>query len=79
MAKSGHVRLWPLCPVSELGCVGLCGAVCVCGLNGHIYIWAVLLHSLQCVIYSVEMGFRVSLGCVLCVLGVMRSGVLNSG
>ena len=38
MAKLGYVRLSPLCPVSELGCVGLCGAVCVCGLNGHIYI-----------------------------------------
>ena len=26
--------------------------------------WAVLLHSLSYVIYSVEMGFRVFLGCV---------------
>ena len=34
----------------------------------YVY-WAVLLHSLLCVIYSVEMGFRVFLGCVLCVLG----------
>ena len=44
----------------------------------YIY-WAVLLHSLLCVIYSVGIGFRVFLGCVLCILGVMRYGVLISG
>ena len=52
--------------LSESGYAGLCMAVTLMAL--YIY-WAVLLHSLLCVIYSVEMGFRVFLGCVLCVLG----------
>ena len=52
--------------LSELGCARLCKAVTLMAL--YVY-WAVLLHSLLCVIYSVGMGFRVFLGCVLCVLG----------
>ena len=76
MAKLGCVRLWPLCPVSELGCAGLCVSVAL--MATYIY-WAVLLHSLLCVIYSVGIGFRVFLGCVLCILGVMRYGVLILG
>ena len=75
MAKLGYVRLSPLCPVSELGCAGLCVSVAL--MATYIY-WAVLLHSLLCVIYSVGMGFRMSLGCVLCILGVMRYGVLTA-
>ena len=76
MAKLSCVRLWPLCPVSELGCAGLCVSVAVMAI--YIY-WVVLLHSLLCVIYSVGIGFRVFLGCVLCILGVMRYGVLILG
>ena len=44
------------------------GALAVALMALYVY-WAVLLHSFLCVIYSVEMGFRVFLGCVLCVLG----------
>ena len=51
------------------------GYVSVALMAIYIY-WAMLLRSILCVIYSVEMGFRVSLGYVLCVLGVMRYGVL---
>ena len=47
MAKLSCVRLWPLCPVSELGCAGLCVSVAL--MATYIY-WAVLLHSLLCVI-----------------------------
>ena len=65
-AVQGCARLWPWWPISELGYAGLCMAVTLMAL--YVY-WAVLLHSLLCVIYSVEMGFRVFLGCVLCVLG----------
>ena len=76
MAKLSCVWLWLLCPVSKLGCAGLCVSVAL--MATYIY-WAVLLHSLLCVIYSVGMGFRVFLGCVLCILGVMRYGVLILG
>ena len=61
--------------LSELGYAGLCMAVTLMAL--YVY-WAVLLHSLLCVIYSVGMGFRVSLGCVLS-SGVMMYGVLILG
>ena len=66
LSELGCARLWPWWPISELGYAGLCMAVALMPL--YVY-WAVLLHSLLCVIYSVEMGFRVFLGCVLCVLG----------
>ena len=58
-------RLWSV-TLTELGYARLCRAVALMAL--YVY-WAVLLHSLLCVIYSVEMGFRVFLGCVFCVLG----------
>ena len=54
MAKLGCVRLWPLCPVSELGCAGLYVSVAL--MATHIY-WAVLLHSLLCHLFSWD-GFQ---------------------
>ena len=48
------VRLWLWWPVSELGYAVLCMTVALIAL--YVY-WAVLLQSLLCVIYSVEMGF----------------------
>ena len=58
MAKLGCVRLWPLCPVSELGCAGLCVSV---ALMATYILGCAIAQPSMCHLFSWD-GFQGVLG-----------------